>query len=804
MFRPSKPGADGQARKPPSEDKAALSEGKRLERCLEDCRAAGDEKAALSYRNRVCAHYKRLLVERPLACWEAQIDIRLWRAVFYRRLKELQGEKKASGGKFPPSSTQQRVVDFVREGTTFYKEILEELLWAGALMEGKQSNRCFRQPSDAKDGGGSKPASAKPRAPANAATALRALCAQAQARVGDLLRHRAALCSADVVRDEEESAAAALAAAAATAAGAEAAQEEEEEEGEEKARSDSARAAPQACVAESARDWYLKAHRTLPEGGHPHNQLAVLAFGSTAPEATLEAVLRLYLALACDEPFTSARENLVKFYGTVLGGERRPPADPSGHRVAALQRPWHATIKERPAAGTHETTVASVMARLAPHLLHLHAMAFTGIGLERHAPTADLVGGLYRVLLSSTAFHQDPELLVNLMALNIFLVRNATYHPPGCQPDERHGMRVAATRRLALETCFTLWAVMVDVLREEAVFEPASYVFLTWLAGYDEPPAGGGGDGGDAEQARPLLLNSLIAAVGAEELLPRLASVLRSCETYYAAEGGQNATEEWAPEEISLEGFTHVPLLRKRPPRRGGGGGGGEGEEEEEDEAVPEAEDEDEEGLQRSPRVAARDCGALLARRLRRLQPLVFELLRGRLLAREEGALASLVEPVAVPSFAVALPSMKPQGQQPAAAGVAPTLASRVVAGAGRGRGGAVGAATGVPLQPRGVSPSQAPAAGEPTSPSAGGQGGPDPPVVKVVHKTVSAAAAAAAQSDAAAAAAVAATWSHNGPGLMRAPTDMTVSTEDDEVCGCVFVRRGRGGGWKEGEWGGR
>jgi len=62
---------------------------------------------------------------------------------------------------------------------------------------------------------------------------------------------------------------------------------------------------------DSARRYYIKAHRLIPSLGYPHNQLAVLC---NYQEDDLGALYHYYRSLAATTPFPTARYNSIPWH----------------------------------------------------------------------------------------------------------------------------------------------------------------------------------------------------------------------------------------------------------------------------------------------------------------------------------------------------------------------------------------------------------------------------------------------------------------------------------------------------------
>eukprot|EP01064_Diplonema_japonicum_P030092 TRINITY_DN5014_c6_g1_i1.p1 TRINITY_DN5014_c6_g1~~TRINITY_DN5014_c6_g1_i1.p1 ORF type:complete len:761 (+),score=223.57 TRINITY_DN5014_c6_g1_i1:174-2285(+) len=264
---------------------------------------------------------------------------------------------------------------------------------------------------------------------------------------------------------------------------------------------------------EIAIEWYTAAHRSNPFSGNPHNQLAVLAHYS---EDYLEAVYRYYRSLAAREPFLATRENLINFFEKI---RRNSVLRTQSCRYDPSQRAWHVSPHSSYSISAFTTAFLSV-----------HGMLFTRTNLECFDITLDYVAAMLNTLLSRP--EATEELLMRLMAMNIFTVHNASYRPEGYRPTAADDQQRQVLKAKALELAFTFFACIADM--DVTAGHASLCVFINWITNDDE------------------ILPALLAAVPEAELFSRL-SRLVSTLSHFA--GTAQPTEEMLVEEMYLHGF---------------------------------------------------------------------------------------------------------------------------------------------------------------------------------------------------------------------------------------------------------
>lgn len=193
------------------------------------------------------------------------------------------------------------------------------------------------------------------------------------------------------------------------------------------------------------RDWtiatqyYSQANVLVPASGNPHNQLAVLA---TYSDAACLAIYRYCRSLLVPQPFLTARENLVVLYEKNRLGFLKMLESPIVSRIESAG-PQALFRNPQLRIPTQEWLLVRVV--------RCSGMLFTGVDLER---VPDLIRGIGRDtgrLLRVQSI--TPDLLLQILVIGMFGVRNAEWYPEGhvrTEADDRRRTIVKSYAMLAL------------------------------------------------------------------------------------------------------------------------------------------------------------------------------------------------------------------------------------------------------------------------------------------------------------------------------------------------------------------
>ncbi|CAI0541360.1 unnamed protein product [Linum tenue] len=253
----------------------------------------------------------------------------------------------------------------------------------------------------------------------------------------------------------------------------------------------------------AASSYYLQAASLLPSSGNPHHQLAILASYSGDE---LGAVYRYFRSLAVDNPFMTARDNLIvafeknrqscsQLVGEVKGsvvkespvrGRGRGKGEPKGgSKIPSVE-----------ADGSKEksTDVNEIRKSFCIRFVRLNGILFTRTSLETFAELLASVSSTFLELLSSgpeekSNFGADAVenglFIVRLVSILVFTVHNVKKEAEGQSYAE------IVQRAVLLQNAFTAaFELMGHVLeRCEQLNDPSSsyllpgvLVFVEWLA----------------------------------------------------------------------------------------------------------------------------------------------------------------------------------------------------------------------------------------------------------------------------------------------------------------------------------
>ncbi|KAK8566455.1 hypothetical protein V6N13_002161 [Hibiscus sabdariffa] len=254
----------------------------------------------------------------------------------------------------------------------------------------------------------------------------------------------------------------------------------------------------------AASSYYLQAASIWPSSGNPHHQLAILASYSGDE---LGAVYRYFRSLAVDNPFSTARDNLIVAfeknrhnYSQLPGDVKAPFKDPavrqSGKgrgKVEAKQASKDGNMKTSPAK-EKVYVVQDTFKSFCIRFVRLNGILFTRTSLETFADVLTWVSrdlcellssGLEEELNFGTGAAENALLFVRLVSILIFAVHNLKKESEGQTYAEI--VQRAALLQNAFTAIFELMGHVVErclQLRDasSSYTLPAILVFVEWLA----------------------------------------------------------------------------------------------------------------------------------------------------------------------------------------------------------------------------------------------------------------------------------------------------------------------------------
>ncbi|XVF04847.1 hypothetical protein REPUB_Repub05bG0120600 [Reevesia pubescens] len=265
----------------------------------------------------------------------------------------------------------------------------------------------------------------------------------------------------------------------------------------------------------AASSYYVQAASILPSSGNPHHQLAILASYSGDE---LLAVYRYFRSLAVDNPFSTARDNLIVAFEknrhnySQLPGDvktslvKEPAVRLSGKgrgKVEAKLASKDANMESSPAkekvSGVQDTFKSFCI-----RFVRLNGILFTRTSLETFADVLTVVSRDLCELLSSgpegelnfgTDAAENALLLVRLVSILVFTVHNLKKESEGQTYAEI--VQRAALLQNAFTAVFELMGHVVERCSQlqdvsSSYTLPAILVFVEWLACCPDVAAAGG------------------------------------------------------------------------------------------------------------------------------------------------------------------------------------------------------------------------------------------------------------------------------------------------------------------------
>ncbi|XP_062014947.1 nonsense-mediated mRNA decay factor SMG7 [Rosa rugosa] len=266
----------------------------------------------------------------------------------------------------------------------------------------------------------------------------------------------------------------------------------------------------------AASSYYLQAASCLPSSGNPHHQLAILASYSGDELVT---VYRYFRSLAVDNPFSTARDNLIvafeknrQSYSQLSGNAnasalKELPARLTGkgrgkgEAIPAKDNNTEAgLVKERSSSNQEKYKAFSI------RFVRLNGILFTRTSLETFAEVLSVVSsGLYELLSSGAEEElslgadavENGLVIVRLVSILIFTVHNVKKESEGQSYAE------IVQRAVLLQNAFTAVFELMGHVLERCVklgdptsshLLPGILVFVEWLACCPDVAAGSDAD----------------------------------------------------------------------------------------------------------------------------------------------------------------------------------------------------------------------------------------------------------------------------------------------------------------------
>ncbi|CAL5080407.1 unnamed protein product [Urochloa decumbens] len=258
----------------------------------------------------------------------------------------------------------------------------------------------------------------------------------------------------------------------------------------------------------AASSYYKEAASIYPSSGNPHHQLAILASYSSNE---VVAVYRYFRSLAADNPFATARDNLIilfeknrQSYGQLPDNNKVPiaktlPPRSSGRgRGRGEVRFQPKDVNTETVARERECNIPDTLKTFYIRFVRLIGILFTRTSLETFGELFSSVSNDWQILLSSGLeeelnFGSDAAenalAVVRLTAILIFTVHNVKK-----EPDSQSYAEIVQ-RRVLLQSAFTAAFEFVGrILRRcselrdvaSSFYLPAILVYIEWMASHPE------------------------------------------------------------------------------------------------------------------------------------------------------------------------------------------------------------------------------------------------------------------------------------------------------------------------------
>ncbi|CAN6203934.1 unnamed protein product [Urochloa humidicola] len=258
----------------------------------------------------------------------------------------------------------------------------------------------------------------------------------------------------------------------------------------------------------AASSYYKEAASIYPSSGNPHHQLAILASYSGNE---VIAVYRYFRSLAADNPFTTARDNLIILFeknrqshgqlpdnNKVPIAKALPPRSSGRGRGRGEVRFQPKDVNTETVARERECNIPDTLKTFYIRFVRLNGILFTRTSLETFGELFSSVSNDLQILLSSGLeeelnFGSDAAenalAVVRLTAILIFTVHNVKK-----EPDSQSYAEIVQ-RRVLLQSAFTAaFEIVGRILRRcselhdvaSSFYLPAILVYIEWLASHPE------------------------------------------------------------------------------------------------------------------------------------------------------------------------------------------------------------------------------------------------------------------------------------------------------------------------------
>eukprot|EP00898_Chlorokybus_atmophyticus_P004947 jgi/Chlat1/5453/Chrsp36S00418 len=275
--------------------------------------------AVRSLRNAICDKYEALLFLDYDFAQSRDVEQLLWKSVFYRRIEDFRARIRKCAAAVADPATSAAATDQQQKVTTAFRGFLAEAIgFYHTLIRKLQAK--FELDQNA-------PGYSK---------------AAEEPRQGVLSVHRSLVCLGDLARYQELLAS-----------------------GDNWTRDWSA-----------AASYYLQALRIWPDGGNPHNQLAVLA---TYVDDELTAVYRYVRSVAAATPFPFSRKNLQRQYEQNAIKYAKLKTLPMSDGSSKVQSAGQAVLKHP--AKLNDNDFVAVRQHFSTRYVHSHGILFTRTSL---------------------------------------------------------------------------------------------------------------------------------------------------------------------------------------------------------------------------------------------------------------------------------------------------------------------------------------------------------------------------------------------------------------------------------------
>ncbi|XP_060177263.1 nonsense-mediated mRNA decay factor SMG7-like [Lycium barbarum] len=333
----------------------------------------------------------------------------------------------------------------------------------------------------------------------------------------------------------------------------------------------------------AASSYYLQASSLWPSSGNPHHQLAILASYSSDE---LVAIYRYFRSLAIENPFTTARDNLIiafeknrQCYSQLPGDAKASSikAAPSrttgkGRGKSEIRQSQKDEKVEASVAKEKGSSISEIFKTFSTGFVRLNGILFTRTSLETFEEVLSIVKNDLLELLSSGSdekysFGSDATdcrlAIVRLVAILIFTIHNVI------KESDNQSYAEILQRSVLLQKAFTAAFEFMGHVVERCIqlndpsssfLLPGILVFVEWLACHQDIALGNESEEKQA-RARSFFWKTCITFFN--KLLSTGSKFVDEDETCFfnmsRYDEGESGNRLALPEDFELRGF--VPLL---------------------------------------------------------------------------------------------------------------------------------------------------------------------------------------------------------------------------------------------------